>query len=252
MCLDAMRRHNRVARARRASRRPTPTGRLEILGYSGNMKIPLVKWSSAPLAARDCPKPGEAQRHTVIERRRDSFDARVVLTMTMTMIMIHWCWLHLGPSPRCGAVSRRSLSTVEEGSFLPFLWLEVQLSQSEAMHRSKSSGSYFGCPRFAGYRFELRCPRSASCGETTHHRLSSLSYPPTVTRPDTCILPATGPSRVVITAPSASFSIRRGLSQLGISFSSVSTGDSPIWKETFYRVQEQSYQVRPSTITTAK
>ena len=83
MCLDAMRRHNRVARARRASRRPTPTGRLEILGYSGNMKIPLVKWSSAPLAARDCPKPGEAQRHTVIERRRDSFDARVVLTIMM-------------------------------------------------------------------------------------------------------------------------------------------------------------------------
>ena len=126
--------------------------------------------------------------------------------------MIHWCWLHLGPSPRCGAVSRRSLRTVEEGSFLPFLWLEVQLSQSEAMHRSKSSGSYFGCPRLAGYRFELRCPRSASCGETTHHRLSSLSYPPTVTRPDTCILPATGPSRVVISAPSASFSIHRGLS----------------------------------------
>ena len=99
--------------------------------------------------------------------------------------------------------------------------------------------------------FQLRRPRRAGCGGTTHHRrrrrllpLPRPMHPPTV-HIHTCymytyLLAALLPSSSCYFCSEwqvASFSIHRGLLQLGISFFTIvfsSTGDSPIWKETFF------------------
>ena len=130
-----------------------------------------------------------SRRQTVTERRRDSFDAGVVLTttvMTMTMMMMMRCghdWCCWDPpwseSAHCGhgAVGRYLLRKDLCCFFAFLLWSEKVSSLIWAFFSAHGSAqsvwpcktkSYFGCPR-------LSTASSEKGGLRRHHASSSSS-----------------------------------------------------------------------------